>query len=148
MGVILGPNQIAQIGKEAKMANTEQEEQVNIEAIMQEIREQILARKSALAPGDAPALRVRGERFPPEFYEHLYHAGLAYDQIEVKQHVSRSSVPLVGPLLQWLRGKLHELVLYYVNQLAVQQIAVNTHLLQALTILSEELEKLPEAEEK
>ena len=129
------------------MKEIEREEQINIETLMQEIREQILAKKSDLAPGDSPSLRVRGERFPPEFYEHLYQAALAYDQIEVKQHVSRSAVPVIGPLLQWFRGKVHELVLFYVNQLAVQQIAVNTHLLQALNILSEELERLPEPEE-
>lgn len=108
---------------------------------MQQIREQVLAKRAALSPDERPALPMHGKRLPPEFYEHLYQAGLAYDQIEVKLQVSRSSIPVVGPLVQWLRGKIHELVLFYVNQVAAQQIAVNTHLLQALSILGEELEQ-------
>lgn len=121
-------------------------EEVDIEEIMQQIREQILARKAAGSPSGEPPVKITGRRFPPEFYEHLYQASLAYDQVQVKMHVSKSGVPLVGPLLQRLRGKLHELVLYYVNQLAAQQINVNTHLLRAVSILAEELESPPPAE--
>ncbi|MFQ5399200.1 MAG: hypothetical protein ACE5E7_06335 [Anaerolineae bacterium] len=115
-------------------------EEVNIEVIMQEIRKQILAKKSQLSPGGQPVVRVEGSRFPPEFYEHLYQAGLAYDQLQVKLHVSKTAVPIIGPVLQWVRQKIHELVLFYVNKLAASQIKVNTHLLRALSILSEELE--------
>jgi hypothetical protein len=116
-------------------------EDVDIEAIMQQIREQILAQRASLAPQKTPSLRVSGDRFPPAFYEHLYQAGLAYDQLQVQVFVSKSSLPIIGPTLQWLRGKLHELVIYYVNQSAAQQIAVNTHLLQALSVLAETLEE-------
>lgn len=117
------------------------EEGVDIEAIMQQIREQILAQKASLAPEENPSLRMSGDRFPPEFYEHLYQAGLAYDQVQVQVFVSKSSIPIIGPALQWVRGKLHELVTYYVNQSAAQQIAVNTHLLQALNVLATTLEE-------
>lgn len=120
-----------------------QVDEVNIEEIMQQIREQILARKEATAPGSAMPLKISGKRFPPEFYEHLYQAGLAYDQLQLDVYVSKSSVPVLGPAVEWLRGKLHELVLYYVNQLAAKQIAYNTHLLRAVSILAEELETLP-----
>ncbi|HSM56035.1 MAG TPA: hypothetical protein VK879_07775 [Candidatus Sulfomarinibacteraceae bacterium] len=120
-----------------------QVEEVDIEAIMQQIREQILARKEASAAGGALPLKISGKRFPPEFYEHIYQAGLAYDQVQVNMYVSKSSIPVLGPAVEWLRGKLHELVLYYVNQLAAKQITYNTHLLRAVSILAEELESLP-----
>lgn len=116
------------------------EEAVDIEKIMRQIREQILSNKSSLQRDGKPIVPAGGERFPPEFYEQLYYAGLAYDQVGVKMHVTKLPIPVVGSLLAWLRGKVHQLVLYYVNQVAAQQIKVNTHLLQAVSILSKELE--------
>jgi hypothetical protein len=127
--------------------SSQPEEQVDIEAIMQQIREQILAREAASRPGGQAPVKITGKRFSPEFYEHLYHAGLAYDKIQVKMFVSQSTVPLIGPILQWLRGKLHELVLFYVNQLAAQQITFNTHLLRAVSIMAEDLEASANGEE-
>lgn len=115
-------------------------ETINIEEIMQKIRQEILAKKGAAAGSANPIVPVEGKRFPPEFYEHLYHAGMAYDQIGVKMFVSPVKVPVFGRIVEWLRSKLHELVLYYVNQVAAEQIKVNHHLLQAISILSQELE--------
>lgn len=121
-------------------------ESVDIEVIMQQIRRQILAKKAALGPAQPTSLTpVGGKRLPPTFYEHLYQAALAHDQVGVKLWVTPVQLPLVGRLLERLRVKFHELVVYYVNQTAAQQIKVNHHLLQALSILSQELEK--EAEE-
>lgn len=114
-------------------------ELVNIEEIMQEIRQQILAKQSALTEGNTP-VPTGGERFSPEFYERLYHAALSYDQIQVKIHVTPSSIPIIGPLVQRVRHKIHELVLFYVNKSALQQTIVNEHLLQAVNLLSQELE--------
>ena len=122
------------------MMREEPTETVDIEAIMQQIRQQILVKKQAEGGEDAPHIPVKGKRLPPEFYEHLYHAGMAYDQIGVKMNVTRVPIPIVGKLLEAVRTKIHELVLYYLNQTAAQQIKVNHHLLQALSILSEELE--------
>ncbi|MEW5986484.1 MAG: hypothetical protein AB1791_07615 [Chloroflexota bacterium] len=121
------------------MSTTETE--VNIEEIMGQIRELVLARKMAQGGGQAMNLALGGRRLPPAFYEHLYQAGLSYDQAQVKLYLSKTSVPVVGPLLQWLREKVHQLVLFYVNQSAAQQINVNSHLLQALSILAEEFER-------
>ena len=115
------------------------EPEVNIEEIMQTIRKQILAQKTAT--GQPPIIQIEGKRLPPDFYEHLYQAGMAYDQLQVPLYVSQRPIPLIGPFLQAIRAKIHELVLFYVNQVAANQIRVNTHLLQALSILSQELEK-------
>lgn len=120
-----------------------EEPQVKIEEIMKEIRAQIVAKNDAQTAGQGGAgvaVNLTGKRLPADFYEHLYLARLSYNQLNIKRHVTRSTVPLIGPLLDKLRGALHELVLFYVNQLAAKQIAMNTHLLQALSLLSEEIE--------
>ena len=126
------------------MSDTIPSAEVNIEEIMQQIRQQILAKRLATAPDGRSPIRIAGKHLPADFYEHLYQAGLVYDQIQVPVNVSRIAVPVIGPLLQTIRHKLHELVIFYVNQLAANQIQMNHHLLQALNILAEELEKREE----
>lgn len=116
-------------------------EPVNIEEIMQQIRQQILAKKDAVRAVGAPVVTLTGERFSPEFYEHLYQANLIYDQIGVKLFVTKSQLPIIGPLVEKIRYKLHELVLFYVNKMAAEQIQFNTHILQAVNLLAQQLEK-------
>ena len=120
-------------------------EEIDIERIMQDIRKQILEKQARLSKGGQPIVRVDGSRFSPEFYEHLYYAGLSYDQVGVKMNVTPVKIPVFGPVIEWLRGKLHELTLYYVNQVAKQQVEVNTHLIQALSIMAHEMEEMPVA---
>lgn len=120
---------------------TETNTPVNIEEIMQEIRQQILAKKDVIRAEGAPVVAISGKRLSPDFYEHLYQANLVYDQIGVKMLVTKANMPLIGPLLEKLRGKLHELVLFYVNKLAAEQIQFNTHILQAVNLLAQEMEK-------
>lgn len=118
------------------------ESPVNIEEIMQQIRQQIIARRAAVgvgAGGSAGAAPVvTGRRYPPEFYEHLYQARLALDEVEVPVFVSKSGVPIIGGLLVWLRTKIHELVAYYVNMSAARQASAAEHLLQALSLVGQE----------
>lgn len=110
---------------------------------MQSIREHVLAKKSAVS-GREPMTKLRGKALPPEFYEHLYQASMGYDQIDVQLDLGPANVPVIGGILQTVRRKLHELVLFYVNQTAVKQINVNHHLLRAVSILAEEIEKMAE----
>ena len=123
------------------MAKQEITTEVNIEEIMRDIRASILAKHATIGSGGEPLVPTSGERLPPEFYEHLYQAALTYDRIQVKTHVTPTSIPVIGPIIQRVRYKLHELVLFYVNRLAIQQTIVNKHLLQAINILSQELER-------
>jgi hypothetical protein len=120
------------------------EEATNIEEIMRTIREHVLAKQTAVAP-NVPVAKPLGKALPAEFYEHLHQATAGYDQIDVRLDVSAANVPVVGGILQAVRRKLHELVLFYVNQTAVKQINVNHHLIQAVTILAEEIEKMAES---
>ncbi len=110
--------------------------EVNIEEIMQEIRQQILDRK---LPGEVN-LPMSGGKLPPDFYEHLYQANLTQSQLGVKVHVVESSVPLIGGLIDRFRAAFHQLVIYYINQVAEQQAEINGHLLGALTELGTYLE--------
>ena len=114
--------------------------EVDIEEIMQEIRQQILAKKEALRPSRKAPISVSGEHLPSAFYENLYQAGLTYDEIDVKLYVTKSNIPLLGPLLDKLRYKAHELVLFYVNQMATEQMAFNEHVLRAVSLLAQEME--------
>lgn len=111
--------------------------EIDIEEIMQEIREQILQKKRV----GKPPLPVRGGRFSPQFYEQLYQATLLQGEVGIKIQVAPSGVPLIGPIIDKMREKIHELVLFYVNQSVSQQAAINEHILRLFTILSQELEE-------
>ena len=111
-------------------------DEVNIEEIMQDIRRQILSNKR-IGKADLP---MAGKRFSAAFYEQLYQAGLMQSESGVMLHVTKSPVPVLGPLIDMFRGKFHQLVLFYIDQVVMQQAAVNDHLLQAITLMSQELE--------
>jgi hypothetical protein len=119
----------------------EQEEkatgEVDIEAIMQDIRQQILSKKR-IGKAELP---LDGKRFSAAFYEQIYQASLLESEFGVTMHVTKSTVPLLGALIDKLRGKFHQLVLFYIDQLVSQQTAINDHLLQAIALLSQELEE-------
>ena len=115
-------------------------EQANVEAIMREIREQILARKAAAGSETAARIPLQGKVLPPDFYEHLYQAEMGYDQLLVKANVQPSTLPLVGGLVTRLKHILHRLVIFYVNQMAEKQVEVNRQMLKALVILAETVE--------
>jgi hypothetical protein len=113
---------------------------VDVDAIMRQIREHLLARKGQ--SGSAAIPQFNG-RFDPALYDHLYRARLMQDQFSIQQNVIPSRVPLIGPLLTFVRRQLHGLTLYYVNQLAQKQITFNTHVLGVLTTLIQELDATP-----
>ena len=115
-------------------------EEINIETLMSQIREQIARKSTTVAKSDQEQQSLSGTRFPPDFYEHLRQAQLAHNQIQVPAFLSENNTPIIGGILQSIRLKIHELVLFYVNQVAANQVRVNAHLLQALIILSQELE--------
>lgn len=122
------------------MSETEEMKEINVEEIMQDIRQQILAKKDLVHQSNRPVIVLSGKRLSPEFYEQLYQANLIYDQ-SVKLQVTPVNVPLIGGLLQRVRQMLHELVIFYVNKQAAEQIQFNTHLLRAVSLLAQELEK-------
>ncbi len=117
------------------------QDSINIEEIMQQIRREILLNQAVLRKDGSPLVNLNGKQLPAEFYEHLYNAALAHDAVGVKLHVTKVNIPLIGPVLEKLRTIVHQLVLYYVNQLATQQVSFNYHILQAVNTLALKLEE-------
>ncbi|WP_374686518.1 FkbM family methyltransferase [Promineifilum sp.] len=74
---------------------------------------------------------------PSEYYEQLYLAGLKQSRLGVELDVRASQTPLIGPLLDRLRLKVHELVVFYINRYAARQAEMDNHVLQALSILGQ-----------
>jgi hypothetical protein len=128
---------VSEPNADSSLAETE----VNIETIMQQIRQEIIARRATLAPADMTEITVAGTRFPPDFYEHLYLARMALEETTLPPFVSKSTVPLIGGLIDAVRAKFHELVVYYVNQSAARQVTASNHLLRALDVMSRSLEE-------
>jgi hypothetical protein len=127
--------------------NSDTTPDVDIEAIMREVRAEVLAKKSARIQNSPLASGIGGRRFPPAFYDHLYQAGLTFDVSTVELHVTKIPIPILGPIIESFRQKFHQLVLFYVNKLAADQARVNENLLSALSILSQELEQMPDWED-
>lgn len=106
-------------------------ESVDIENIMQEVRQEILERE---LPGTVLLPRT-ATNLPSEYYEHLYHAALSQGNRDIDLVVTPSKAPIIGPLIDRLRVKFHELVVFYVGQFADKQAETNNHILQALSAL-------------
>ena len=66
------------------------------------------------------------------------------NQLGVKVHVTKSTVPILGGIIDRFRAMFHQLIIFYINQLAEQQAEVNGQILQALTALSQYLEEQKE----
>lgn len=123
------------MGKITNMSDLNQP--ININDIMQDVRRQIIEQRQGI---DDIAVKVKGEKLPAAFYEHLYLASMTYNQTETELYVTPSSVPLIGGLIDRLRRQIHNVVIFYVNRSVAKQIQINRHLLQALSILAEAYE--------
>jgi hypothetical protein len=115
---------------------------VDVEAVMKQIRQYIVARNLAKTAGvSGPAPQFDGP-LDAAIYEHLYHANMLHNQLTIAPLVVPSRKPLIGPLLNFVRGKFHELTLFYVNQLAQKQSTFNAHVAGVLNGLVREVEEL------
>jgi hypothetical protein len=130
------------------MSESQPEQIINIENIMREIRQQILVEKAAWDISGTPIVATGGKYLPDTYYEHLYHAGLLYGELEVQMHLTPTTTPVIGAVLHRLRRIIHEAVIFYVNKLAARQIEINKHLLRTVSLLGEEVEKMREAREE
>ncbi len=115
---------------------TKSGESVDIEAIMEEIRRQIRERRHT---SSEDASQIFDGPLPAEFYDALKKAEEANAQLQPKMVVTESTLPIIGPVVQRFRHNFHKLVLFYVNQLASNQIQFNTNLVRALSLLSEDI---------
>lgn len=121
---------------------------LDAEAIMQEIRARVRARRAeARARGlDWEAYADGLYPLPPDavlsrdLHEAVRRAGLGYDKVPVDMALTETRLPLVGGLARRLRAALHELVLFYVNRLAARQVRFNEQAARALAALVHDLE--------
>ncbi len=124
------------------------DEQIDAQDIVHRIRANIHTRHEvAQAQGLDFDAFVEGQypegkrHFDKVVYHNLRRANATYDGITVKKYVSPRSVPLVGKLVQRLRGVAHDLVIYYVNMLGSRQMLFNGALVHLLNSLMEGLEQ-------
>jgi hypothetical protein len=121
---------------------------IDAEAIMQEIRARLRARRAeAKAQGlDFEAYADGLYPLPPdaplsrEVYEAVRRLGVGYDKVSVELALTQTRLPVIGGLVQRLRAALHGLVLFYVNRLAARQIQVNEQVARALAALVQDME--------
>ena len=105
------------------------EEHVDIESIMRQIREQL-----ALKHGTRPSASrdMPGALFDADFYDELYQANQTFDRLYVAPYLTPVKAPLIGSLWQRVRLALHGLVVFYVNRLAEAQMRFNTHMIRVI----------------
>jgi hypothetical protein len=122
--------------------------EIDAEAIMQEIRMRIRARRAeARSRGlDFEAYADGLYPLPPDAvfsrdtYEAVRYVGLGYDKVGVEMALTETRLPLIGGLGHRLRAALHEVILFYVNRLAARQVRVNEQMARTLTTLVHDLE--------
>ncbi len=129
---------------------------INVEALMRELRAAITQRKKdAEAKGiDFEKLAMgryeisEGERFQSQVYEAIYTMTSLRDKSQVQPFVTPIAVPLIGPLIQKIRGALHMISIFYVNMSAERQIAFNVATARAVGSLARALDKEAETAPK
>jgi hypothetical protein len=117
--------------------------EINAEAIMRQIRENLRSRRQeAEARGFEFDSLAAGE-YPRRFDDDLYR-----EIRRVSPSISaKGAVPILSSLFRRVRIVLHQLVIYYVNQLAAQQNRHNRQVLRVLMELVRELERESHSEE-
>jgi hypothetical protein len=129
----------------AESIKIDEEGEIDVEAIMKQIKAYVVARKMAAEDGLAEAFSGFNGRLDPDLYEAVYQLTMTYDQIRVPELITETSIPIIGRLWTALRRQFHSLALFYVNQLAAKQIAFNRHLAALASEIVKELERLPTA---
>jgi hypothetical protein len=125
----------------------DEEGEIDVEAIMQQIKAYVIARKMAADDSLAEPFPGFDGRLDPALYEAVYQLTMTYDQIRVPELVTETSIPIFGRLWTALRRQFHSLALFYVDQLAARQIAFNKRLVALASEVVRELEALPTAAE-
>ena len=114
---------------------------VDVEEIMRKIKAHIAQRKLVGDDEGSTGPRFQGG-FSHVVYDHLFEAIGEKEGAYTTLNVTRSPIPIFGRMLDIVRRKVHELVVFYVNQGATRQVAFNDHLVRAVSALVEELEKV------
>jgi hypothetical protein len=136
------------LGKDTEADFNVAGDDINAEAIMQQIRARLRARRAgarargldfeAYAEGLYP-LKADAV-FSRDLYEAVRRLELSYGNVSVDLALTETRLPLIKGLVQRVRGALHALVLFYVNRLAARQVRINEQTTRALVALVRDLE--------
>jgi hypothetical protein len=122
--------------------------QIDVAAIMEQIRTEIEAQKQQLGTVDHNRLQ-HNRRFSRELYDQLGDVYRSNNILLPQIELIPSAVPLVGPVIDKLKLAIHRLVIFYVSRLAEQQHKINNQMLFVLRTLVDDLEnERPEGENK
>jgi hypothetical protein len=84
---------------------------------------------------------TEGERFQSQVYESMYAMSSLRDKSQVQPFVTPLPVPVIGPLIQKIRGALHAIAIFYVNMSAERQIAFNVATSRTINAMARALDK-------
>ncbi|MFK7803868.1 MAG: hypothetical protein AB8G95_19705 [Anaerolineae bacterium] len=118
---------------------TQQQTEIEVEKIIGDIRKQILANNDKNS-SRMSRLKVNGDYFSADFYENLYQASVSQQQLHLQ--VTKTDIPLIGGLIDRLRTMVHQVILFYLNQVLSEQARVNQLNSQLINELGIEIEKL------
>ncbi len=113
---------------------------LDVEEIMRRIRAHIAARGGIVEPVEVTGRPQPGGRLARSLAGALADASRAAGDVAVTMNVTRTPTPVLGPILDGLRAKVHRLVIFYVNQMAARQMAFNAQVMRTLTALISELD--------
>jgi hypothetical protein len=105
---------------------------VNAQEIMMQIEQQIWAEKD---DPDAEWL----PQLDPGLRAHLMRLRELAGSLQVQPMVQHPSFPLLGRLITWWRAQIHQLVLFYINELIRQQVQFEQAATRTLIYLAQHL---------
>lgn len=115
-----------------------QTDPIQIDKIIQGIRQQIVKTQQNRSQANID-IDFDDDRQSPHFYEALYQAWLLHNEMDIQVNVMPSTIPLIGGLITMMRSLVHNVVIFYVQQLLVQQKAINEQFLVALSELGQDV---------
>ncbi len=128
--------------------------EIDVEDIVPQVRARLRAQHrrargigldcEALARGQVPS--DRASPLDDDLEDNLERMRASYNRVVVDLSLTKSRVPIVGPLVQRIREPLHRLAMYYVNRSAGRQSRFNAYVVGAMAnlirSLGEENERL------
>jgi hypothetical protein len=120
----------------------DEDAEVNVEEIMKKIQDYVSERRTQENLGTVlGADYALLGNLSDDTYKNLTAAVQANTNLGLSLDVRRSSTPIIGPILDYFRRSLHQLVLFYVNKTITKQIAINSDILKTLACLISDTEK-------
>ena len=107
-------------------------EQLDVQQIMETLRERVGSQEDGEFAEPLPS-------FEPELRAHLVHLQQLANSLRVESAIQPSSFPILGRWITWWRTQIHQLVLYYMNSLIQQQLALGQAVTRTLILLAEHL---------